>query len=569
MSTFKSRYVHKAFMLQLLAYGVLFDGIEMLLGALSSHVTLNRHSITAHGLRITVPILGGITLVYLATLLKRRKEHAWYVTIGVYTFLLVVNLGSLLDARLDPEPSMANVIRSVALPICILFGLAYYHKEFTVKSDTQSFYQSLRFISLVLAITFSYGIIGFLLLDKRDFHEEISLLQASHYTVDQFGLTTAHQIMAVTYRGRVFLDSLSLVSIVSVGYALLSLFQPLRARFADQTAHRQQMQELLRYNPSSSEDFFKLWPHDKTYFFLDNFQAGLAYHVNRGVALSVGDPAGAQSHLPKLISAFEQQCRTNDWLPAFVHTSPVFTKLYKAHGFSLQKIGQAAIVDVDHFVREVAPGKYFRQIQNRFGKQGYSVELLQPPHHKAVLSRLREVSDDWLALPGKSERGFMMGYFSEEYLEVGPLLVMRDAAGSIQGFINQIPSYDPGEANFDFLRYSKHAPGNTNDFLLMNFIRLLQESGTKRLNLGLSPLAGFDQPTDDRTVLDSLFSFVYSNGDRLYSFSGLHRFKTKYEPSWEDRYIAYKKGLRGITRTAQALNRTMNHVPKSTKLKRG
>ena len=44
---------------------------------------------------------------------------------------------------------------------------------------------------------------------------------------------------------------------------------------------------------------------------------------------------------------------------------------------------------------------------------------------------------------------------------------------------------------------------------------------------------------------------------RFYSFSGLHRFKQKYEPNWSDRYIAYKKGVRGFTRTVTALNVAM------------
>jgi lysylphosphatidylglycerol synthetase-like protein (DUF2156 family) len=50
---------------------------------------------------------------------------------------------------------------------------------------------------------------------------------------------------------------------------------------------------------------------------------------------------------------------------------------------------------------------------------------------------------------------------------------------------------------------------------------------------------------------------VYSNGDRFYSFSGLHRFKDKYHPDWQDRYIAYPGGVRNFTRILTALNRAM------------
>ena len=152
----------------------------------------------------------------------------------------------------------------------------------------------------------------------------------------------------------------------------------------------------------------------------------------------------------------------------------------------------------------------------------------------------------------------MMGFFQEEYMQRCNILVMRDAAGTIQAFINQIPSFNMDEGNYDLLRYSKHAPGNSNDFLLMGFVRYLAEAGFTRLNLGLCPLAGIKKGKSDRTVIDTTLSFVYSNGDRFYSFSGLHRFKSKYEPVWQDRLIAYRGGVRGFTRSVNALNRTMN-----------
>ena len=125
--------------------------------------------------------------------------------------------------------------------------------------------------------------------------------------------------------------------------------------------------------------------------------------------------------------------------------------------------------------------------------------------------------------------------------------------------MNQIPSYDDKEANFDFLRHSSDAPSNSNDFLLMRFASLLLEQGFERLNMGLCPLSGLDDADEERGVIDNALRFVYANGDRFYSFSGLRRFKAKYEPSWESRYIAYKGGIRGFTRALTALNRTLRH----------
>ena len=102
---------------------------------------------------------------------------------------------------------------------------------------------------------------------EHDFHQEVSLPSAVHHTIDQFGLTTNKQLVPYTRRAHLFLNSLSTISVAAVAFVLLSLFQPFRARFTGQSADRDLAETLLDESPASSEDFFKLWPHDKLYFF--------------------------------------------------------------------------------------------------------------------------------------------------------------------------------------------------------------------------------------------------------------------------------------------------------------
>jgi phosphatidylglycerol lysyltransferase len=319
------------------------------------------------------------------------------------------------------------------------------------------------------------------------------------------------------------------------------------------------MQDLLNRYGGSSEDFFKLWPHDKQYFFDEDQHTGLAYHVFRGVALSLGDPIGYQKHFNKLLSEYEDLCFGNDWLPAFIHVESTNKRLYARHGFAMQKIGEEAVLDINHFQTDVSGNKYFRNINNKFTKQEVTCEMLTPPHHRAIVDRLRSISDEWLSVGGRDERGFAMGYFTEEYMQLCQVMVARDAAGTIQAFINKLPAdFDKDEANFDLLRHTTKSQSNINDFLLMNFIAYLQQADYKRVNLGLCPLSGLDENDSEKSgLIDGVLRFAYANGDRFYSFSGLRRFKEKYEPEWRDRFIAYQGGLRGFTRTTNALMRSM------------
>jgi phosphatidylglycerol lysyltransferase len=397
-------------------------------------------------------------------------------------------------------------------------------------------------------------VVGFSLMDEHDFHQEIAPLTAAHYTVDQFDLTTNKQTVAYTKRARIFVDSLAVISVGAVFYSVLALFSPIRFRLSNHRQDYEDIRRLLARYATTSEDFFKLWPPDKAYYFNGLRSAAITYKAAHGVALMVGDPLGPKDELGDLLSQFIGFCRINDWQPAFIHTEETNLKLYEDLGFEAQKIGEEAIISTDNFVDKVAITKDFRHIKNKFEKSGFICEALEPPHAEQTLRRLQAISNDWLRSPGRAERGFMLGYFSTGYLQQCKIMVAKDSKGEIQAFINQVPSPTPREANFDFLRHSYGSPGNINDYLMLNFISSLRAQGIPRLNMGLSALSGLETADDSAShLLNGFLNFAYANGNRFFSFQGLKRFKAKYEPDWESRYIVYRGGLRGFTKTLNSL----------------
>ena len=190
------------------------------------------------------------------------------------------------------------------------------------------------------------------------------------------------------------------------------------------------------------------------------------------------------------------------------------------------------------------------------------MEVLTPPHSDDVYNRLKSTSDEWLSHGNRSERGYVMGYFTREYIEKCEVAVIKDANGEIQAFMNLIPAeFDHEEATYDMLRYSNKALGNINDFLLICVCKELAERGYLRINLGMCPLVGLDElDGKSKGLIDSILSFAYANTDRFYSFSGLYRFKSKYKPAWRDRYIIYQGGLRGFTKATNSLVKTMKRT---------
>lgn len=545
------------FILRLVALAVAANGLLIIYTSLLVGIT-DHDEVRIATPTLDIRLVAAFGLLYLSQSLARRKWAAWLIAVGLYAFLLGLNLNQFLLGDRHHHMHILLFLRDIVVPLLVVGCLLLYRRQFTVRSDIRNFAVSLRLVCIVLVIAFAYGVTGFMLLDKRDFHQEISFWEAVHRTIDQFNITTVHSLQPYTSRARLFIDSLSTVSIAALVYSAIALFQPIKARYSDQTHNREIMQRLLETSPANSEDFFKLWPHDKQYLFTTgpSGTAGIAYHATRGVALSAGAPVGVGRLLGRVINEFEDMCWTNDWLPAFIHVTDEHEKLYQRHGYAMQKIGEEAVVDLVHFSAEVKGSKYFRQIRNKFDKQNFGFEILEPPHSDALISRLKNISDDWLTLPGRTERGFIMAYFSSAYLQRCKVAVVRDDAGTIQAFLNLIPSYDPDEANFDMLRHTTASPGNINDYLLLGLFDHLQPL-YKRFNLGLSPLSGIDTEDNGNNMISTAMRFLYANGDRFYSFSGLRRFKSKYEPVWISRYIAHKAGVRGFTRTYTALNKAM------------
>jgi len=503
---------------------------------------------------IDVHLLLGLGFIYLSIFLARKKRNALIVALIAYAFVLGEGTSQLFAHPLKDRLSPIILVRYIILPLLVMILLLLTRASFKVKSDIPAFRSSIKLAILVLVITLFYGVVGFMLMDQSDFHREISFISALHHTIDQFDLTTS-TLHPYTKRAKLFMDSLSFISVVSLGYLAVSLFLPVRERLSDQSSQREKVLKLMEKYSAPSEDFFKLWPHDKHYFFSSQEDAAIAYSVRRGVALVLADPVGNKASFRSLFSNFQQLCWSNDWQVSLIHVDQKYSDFYKDIGFQLQLIGQEAIVEIKHFVEVTAKNKYFRNIKNRYVRENYTVEILNPPHHRAIVDRLSDISREWLSKPGRTERGFVMGYFSDNYIQQCRVVIVRDAAQTIQGFINVVPSssFNKLEVTYDMLRAAKDAPPNINDFMLYELILSLNQEGFKYLNLGLSPLVGLDEQTDQNSLISSVLGFAYVNGDRFYSFSGLHRFKEKYEPVWSDRFLAYKNGIRGFTKMLNGL----------------
>src|SRR2546428_3592257 len=92
MTAYTSR-MHTA-VFYVLAYAVALHGLVMIASTLEEqlHVRFTRHLLHVSGFVFDVPILFGLSLLYLSMLLRRGKRLAWAVTTGLYGIILVFGL---------------------------------------------------------------------------------------------------------------------------------------------------------------------------------------------------------------------------------------------------------------------------------------------------------------------------------------------------------------------------------------------------------------------------------------------------------------------------------------------
>jgi phosphatidylglycerol lysyltransferase len=439
-----------------------------------------------------------------------------------------------------------------SLSVALLGVLYLARREFTVRSGLPDFRLAAVRATIAFALLFLYGVGGFWLLEEVQFNFNFHVADAVRATLAVITLAGDPDLTAQTAYAVWFARSVYLLTFVAMAYTGFALFLPVVYRFRTLPRERARAAALLERYGRSSIDYFKLWP-DKAYYFSPTGNSFIAYAVGGHTAVALGDPVGSDDEVETTIQGFAKLCRVNDWRIAFHQTLPDFIAVYQKLGFRKLKIGDEASIDLTTFNLEGKERKKLRAVVNRFAREGVRLEQFPPPVPATVLRQAREVSDDWLRLPGRRERTFSVGLFDETYLRQTPVVAMFNSDGEMLAFVNRIPAYVKGEATIDLMRHRTDAPNGTMDFLFTKLFLMCRQEGYKQFSLGLAPLARFGD-SEPRTAEERAVHFFLNHLNFLFSYAGLRQYKAKFASSWEPRYLIYRHAHE-LPRIAYALTR--------------
>lgn len=280
---------------------------------------------------------------------------------------------------------------------------------------------------------------------------------------------------------------------------------------------------------------------DKALLFHEGHDAFLMY-ARRGRSLvALFDPVGPAQARAELIWQFRDLCDLHHARPVFYQVRAENLPLYMDIGLTALKLGEEARVDLRRFDLE-SKGKEMKDLRytwNRGQRDGLSLEFHEAGN--APMDELRAISDAWLGGKNVREKGFSLGRFTPEYLRYFRVVVVR-FQGRAVAFANLLETSGKELASIDLMRVAPDAPKLTMEFLMLGLILHYKESGHTRFSLGMVPLAGL-QPRRGAPLTQRLGALVFRRGEQFYNFQGLRRFKDKFQPDWEPRYLAVPAGL--------------------------
>ncbi|MDL2341864.1 MAG: phosphatidylglycerol lysyltransferase domain-containing protein [Patescibacteria group bacterium] len=491
-------------------------------------------------------LLIGISLLYIASQLARKKRSAYYFALVGLVLLIAVEL---LHFR-----NPLQLLLYGAVFVSILKDRA----DYVVKSDADGIRRSGLTALGIVTVVIVFSAVTMSRTDARDFGQDLSV--ATTLNVIGRSLVSA-PLPPEIHANRGGRRIVRLLNVAGIGAGLLigvSLFQPLKLRRPAPRSVRNEAERIAKQYSNSSEDYLKIWPEDKHYYFYqDSF---VAYKVVNGIALVLDGVTGKPNDSGRLRRQFLDYAHGNGWSTAVVHADEAEAEKWERYDMKSIFIGSEAAVETAEFTTKTASDKHFRYVKNKAEKDGLSFDLWQPPLASEQLEQLRSVSDAWLA-NGKREYTFIMGYFDDNYLANSAVGVLHKD-GQLVAYANLLPTYTTGIDSIDHMRSIPGLSQVAMHYLLLKLIceRTVQ-ANTREFNLGLAPLSKLEDQALEN-LSERILPLVKTLGSRYYSFSGLEQFKGKFRPEWEARYITYNGGITRLPVVITALNSATAYKPR-------
>jgi lysyl-tRNA synthetase (class II) len=469
-------------------------------------------------------LLGSLFFL-LGRLLKRRSQFAlWFAACLSFISLIYINIGDI------------SVFSSIYLIIFILLVFSR-RKDLNRKSFFYPPEDRLKDIGYIIG---SFALTFFLMYisSENTGHESLGYIIFHGRT----GYGTSLKVHFFNIFLNRFFHLFIYLAIIALFYIVVESFARDRHFSFGEKFDKVRFETFLKNFNNTNLNASLAFLNDKLlYYYIENEKDLVAFQfaLEDGKAIVMGDPIGPKEYFPKAINEFIKEAESKNLIPLFYEIGQELTLLLHELGYEFMKFGETAKVNLTEFGLVGKSGRKFRAVINRGENSGYSFKIMSPPFSKEFMDELENISNDWLS--GREEKGFSLGFFDRDYLSLAPVACVLDKSGKVQAFANFLVCNTETESSIDLMRYDPQTERNgIMDYLFVQIFLYLKENDVVYFDLGMAPLSNVGQ-NDHSFVEEKLAFLVYTFATRFYSFGGLRKYKEKFSPSWEARYLSYPK----------------------------
>ena len=287
--------------------------------------------------------------------------------------------------------------------------------------------------------------------------------------------------------------------------------------------------------------------NDKSYFYSPSGIDGvIAYVVRTNVAIAASDAICDPSNFYKFISEYKNFCKEQKWQCCFQSITERSKNVLQEMGFTLIKIGEEPIFDLNKFSLEGSKFRGLRKNINSAKKHGLTVVEYSPLLKRCPKweKEMEELSIVWKKIKGSGEFSFLIG--TPNLANPGERKYFLTLSNNkVESFVTCIPIYTRNGIYFDVMRRREKTINGTSQLLITESFHILKKQGYALATLGTAPLSyqHVDDPNQNRIIKLAL-QLTFDHSKYLHRYKPLYQFKKQFGPtSWEARYLAFSPQL--------------------------
>jgi lysylphosphatidylglycerol synthetase-like protein (DUF2156 family) len=539
----------------------------------------------------TVALILGFFFLLIAFGLARGKRKAWQFALLLLPLFAVARLAK----GLDVEEAVMSMLLWGGLLVC--------RQHFLVGSDPWRMRQGVILLLLGFILLCIYSLGGFYL-----FQSQLIMPGTFGGILRSWLLrlvnVPSNEILPLTREAAWFMQSIPWLSTAVLLTGMFFLLRPVSRKWwvayqKDRLVQaRLKIAAMVARYGAQAISFFALSPQN-LHFMAQQGEGLVSYRLVGNVAMMLGDPvcvSESDDICERVIRQFLELCRLQDWYIALYQAHEEHVSLYRSLGLRLMKIGEEAIIHPQSFSLSGSAMANLRTSCRRAEREEVRLCWYEGPPPGEVLDQMQQLSDAWLEKKGGKqavEMGFSMGRIDglaqdakladeivftraesgEAQPEAWPRLVTGvafDHQGRICAFVSFTPIYGrcvvlPDKASgcrqsgwgwaLDLMRRRTDAPPGVIELLIVRSIERFRSQGAQVVSLGMVAMA--DTKQEMTPGQRQVAGFLSDHLRLLESHRSLFRFKQKFHPCWESRYVVFSTAL-ALPKVALALLRVHN-----------